>query len=309
MSRQVRRALGSKAVSAATGAISTTKSALAYIKQLVNRSAIVGRRYYVDASVTASGAGSSWATAFKTITEAIAVATTAGDVIYVAPGDYDEGAVIAVATHDLKIIGPGIDNHNSALIWSSSASHHLMTINANNVEISGLGFTQTKDTYDAIRVASTADTYKCHIHHCRFDGYGQGEFAVHTGTTKDSPDIVVENCVFRSWQTSAIYANATRDIYRNNIFHVTTDKNGIDYIPNASSRPDGVIVDNLFSGVANATTTGIKFTAVPNNGTCTVARNMMAGTFDVTITQTASHLGVNNYVADASGGALIDPVT
>lgn len=188
-------------------------------------------------------------------------------------GDYDDGEVINITVEGLKILGPGISNHNTALVLGSSASHHLITINANHVEIAGLGFTQTKNGYDAIRVATTVDVYKCHIHDCRFDGYGQGEYGIHTGTTYDSPDIVIENNVFRSWQTAGIYANATRDLIRNNEFIVATALKGIDYIPNAGSRPDGRIYDNRFFTADGTNAVGISVTNTPTAGTLNIDGN------------------------------------
>lgn len=46
--------------------------------------------YYVDAAVTASGDGSSWDTAFKTIGEATAQTLQPGSIIWVRPGTYPE---------------------------------------------------------------------------------------------------------------------------------------------------------------------------------------------------------------------------
>ena len=263
-----------------------------------------GNAWYCDAAAT-SGNGKSRSNAFATITEALAIADD-NDTIYIAPGDYDEGAALAITQDGLKMKGGGIDNHNSVLILSDTASHHLMTINANMVEIDGVGFTQTKDTYDAIRIASTVSSYKTWIHNCRFDGYGAGEYAIHTGTTYDSPDLVVENCVFRSWQTACIYANATRDIYRNNTFWVTSSKTGIQYVPTTGSRPDGKIVDNDFAGITNTTTTCIAMTGTPTAGNLMLGRNYVYGTPDVTIEAEANTSGTNNYYAQADGGALID---
>ena len=66
---------------------------------------------------------------------------------------------------------------------------------------------------------------------------------------------------------------------------------------------------NTFDGVANSSTTGIKFTGAPSNGTIQYIKNLFTGTWDVSITQIAAAGGCLNYVSDGSGGALIDTVS
>ena len=261
--------------------------------------------FYVDAAITSSGDGSSWENAFKTITEAIAVATTAGDKIFVAPGDYDEGATIAVVTNGLHIIGPGPDTQNKAMIYGNAGEYDLMTINAHEVVIDGIAFSDVTDTYDGIVIGGTSASYKVTIRNCRLDGW-DGEYGIQAGAVNDCPDLLIENNLFRSWNTAAIQVNCTRSCIRNNIFHVVTDKIGIEHVPAGGNRPDNVYIDNLFSGISNASTTGIKFTGAPSNGACITARNLFAGTWDTVITQVAAYVGINNYQGNADGGVLID---
>lgn len=248
----------------------------------------------------------------NTITAALAnVVSGRGDAIYLMPGDYDEGAVINITKDNVTLLGPGAQNQHTALILSSDASHHLLYVDADHVTIDGVGFTQTKDTYDGIRIAVTASTNKTIIRNCRFDGYGAGEHAIKTDGadgTYDGVDVTVEDCRFQSWQTAGIYHNATRATYRRNFFHGVAAKPSIQVIPTTSSRPGLRIVDNDFLGV-NSTDTGILISNAPGAGTYFVARNLFAGTA-TTITQKANNAYgvVNNYVSDGSGGALIDPV-
>lgn len=264
------------------------------------------RTLWVDANITTAGDGKSLKSAFKTLTAAEAAAST-DYTIMVEPGDYEEGDPVTIDVDYLKIIGPGIDNQNSALIWTSDSSNHLMVINANGVEIAGLGFTQTKDTYDAIRLSTTASKYKIWIHDCRFDGYGQGEYAIHTGSTYDSPDLTVENCVFRSWQTAAIYGNATRGHYRNNLFHVPASAIGFELVPDGGNRPDQVIDNNLFLG-ANSSDVGIKITNTPTALYYLITRNLISGcATTITAKATNDAACILNYTGDAAGGALINP--
>ena len=262
--------------------------------------------YYVNANVAASGTGTSWDTAFQTITEAVAAATTQNDIIYVAPGDYDEGATLAITTQGLQIIGPGPDTQNKAMIYDGqSAGYDLMTINAHEVIIDGIAFSAAEDTYDGIVVGGSSASYKVTIRNCRLDGWS-GEYGIQAGAVNDCPDILIENNLFRSWNTAAVQLNCTRACVRNNIFWVATDCIGLEHVSTGGNRPDNVYVDNYFCGASNSSTTGIKFTGTPTAGMCICSKNMLAGTWDTSITESTATACVNNYVADASGGALID---
>ena len=260
---------------------------------------------WVNASITTAGDGLCLQSAYKTILAAEA-ASAANYTINVMPGDYEELASINMNVAGVTLKGPGRDNQNQAMIYVADSSWHAMTINAHNVTIDGMGFTVNKDTYDAIRVASTVSTYKTTIKNCRFDGYGAGEYAIHTGTTYDSPDIVVENCLFRSWQTACIYANATRGIYRDNVVLVTDAKIGFEHIPTTGSRPDQLYYDNIFRG-ARTTEIGLKITNSPTAGTWAVARNIFVNCATGMTVAKGDSMAVFNYGSNATGGAIYDP--
>lgn len=89
-------------------------------------------RYYVDGGVSASGGGTSWAAAFKTIEEAVA-ASAAGDEIWVAQGDYGLAAPIALKD-GLKIYG-GLANDATTLTQQNTALHPTV--------VSGAGLVST----------------------------------------------------------------------------------------------------------------------------------------------------------------------
>jgi hypothetical protein len=265
-----------------------------------------GRVFYCDANAGTTGLdGRSWKSAFLTLTEAVAVATTRFDTIIMRAGDYDEGAAVAITTQGLTIKGENNDHQNRAMIWSTSGTYNLMEIDAHEVTIDGISFSVIPDTKSAIVISGTSASYKCTIRNCRLDGWS-GEYGVYLN---ESPDTLIEDCVFRSFNTAAIYSNSTRTMIRRNIFHVVDAKIGIEHVPSGGGRPDNVYVDNLFSGATDTTTTAIQFTGAPSDGTIIVARNLLCGTFDVDITKIAAHGGVENYAADGDGGALIDTVT
>lgn len=226
-----------------------------------------GTNYYVDDNVTASGDGKSWDYAFLTITEAVA-AVSAFDKIFVAPGDYDESAAVAITTEGIKIIGSGDDVRNVAMIWSTTGTYDLMTIDAHHVEIIGMSFSVIPDTKSAIVVSGTTTSSKVRIANCRFDGWS-GEYGVYVN---ESPDIVIENNLFRSFNTSAIYSNSTRAMIRNNIIHAVAAKIGITHVPTGGNRPDTVIKDNLIKGV-NSTDTGISLSGTPTESALVIEGN------------------------------------
>ncbi|MEN6626236.1 MAG: choice-of-anchor D domain-containing protein [Candidatus Sumerlaeia bacterium] len=89
-------------------------------------------RYYVDGGVSASGGGTSWAAAFKTIEEAVA-ASAAGDEIWVAQGNYSLAAPIALKD-GLKIYG-GLANDATTLTQQNVVLHPTV--------VSGAGLVST----------------------------------------------------------------------------------------------------------------------------------------------------------------------
>lgn len=263
--------------------------------------------WFVDANdgLDTNG-GESWDKAFATIAKALTAADSF-DVILLAPGTYQDEELTITTTHTgLKMIGPGFDNQHNALVYVTDSSNHALTINAHKVLIDGIGFTVNKDTKDAIRISTTASYHKTMIRNCRFDGYGNGEYAIHTGSTYDSPDLVIENCVFRSWQTAAIYSNATRAIIRNNTFHVVASTAGIDHIPTGANRPDTFIYDNLFLG-SNDGDTGIKISNTPSAGALAIVKNYLCGCATaITQTDNGEFNSANNYESSKAGGTIID---
>ena len=274
------------------------------IETYISPTRVSGDIWFVDANVGSSGDGKSWENAFKTILEANTAAQD-WDAILIAGGDYDEAAVIPVTNQGLKFIGVGNSNQMLAMIYSSTASHHLMTINAHNVEVAGLGFYQTKDTKSAIMCSTTASFFKIWIHDCRFDSTN-GEYGVHGGTTYDSPDIMIENCKFTSWQTAAIYCYCTRGHVRNNTIVTVAAKIGI-HLPATGSNRGGVFCcDNYILGV-NSTDTGISVGAV-SAGMLFISGNWVCGCGTSNITQFANgqYCGTENYASSDAGGAIID---
>jgi hypothetical protein len=243
---------------------------------------------------------------FNTVTAALAVAQD-NDRIFVGPGVYDEAAELVISQAGLKLIG----FNTSGIEWGpcslkqSSANHHVISVQANGVEIANLGFI-VNGAYRAIEIDHTAAVYKTHIHDCHFGGSATATYGVYAGGTFDAVDTVIEDCEFLAWATAGVYLNATRSKVRRNVFFVPAAGIGIQYVPNGADRPYNVITDNDIAG-ANSTDTGIQLDGTPTAGTVQISRNFIAGCA-TTITQhtTGDTTGANNYAASAAGGALID---
>ena len=238
--------------------------------------ALNGTTYYVDSQMTVEGDGRTWKTAFKTLTKAISVALIRNDVIIMAPGDYDENAVINITTQGLTIKGsdPSGGWQNRAMIYSGNAGH-LMTINAHEVTIQGLGFSAVDNTFDAIRVATTVTSYKVTIKNCRFDGWS-GEHGIYQGGTYDAPDLAILENHFRSWDTGAIRVEATRALIAGNTIILVGSTSGIIHVPTGGNRPDTTIIGNTIYGTYNSDT-GIEIVGTPTETLFHMSDNHVVG--------------------------------
>lgn len=266
--------------------------------------------WYVDSGKTSpasSGDGLTWDTAFLTIAEALTAAGN-NDVIYIAPGDYEISAALAITQSGLTIIGPNMSANDYRALVYSDAAMNLVTVDANNVSIIGLGFSTAGGNGHGIAIAGTTASYKLYVAHCRFDGWGNTGYGIKCDDTQDQPDLVVEDCLFRSWATGAIYANCTRGVFRRNMIWVDAASIGINFVQTGGNRPDSMAYDNMVIG-SNSTDTGIKIAATePTDGTLLVANNVVTNCA-TNITQDKSDAGVVNNGTYVNGAALgqVDP--
>ncbi len=120
-----------------------------YIKQ---------NKWYVDGNINASGDGTTWEKAFKTIQEGINGAS-AGDVVYIAalgydtdasdPKQYEENLTIAYAKHDLKLIG--VNSSGTRLPYcgpkiKNASAAALLHVLAPGVHLENLQFNCTRNS-------------------------------------------------------------------------------------------------------------------------------------------------------------------
>ena len=126
-----------------------------------------GNVYYVSSLVTASGAGTSWGTAFKTIAEAVAVAV-AGDTIYLysGPGTAHQFAEsVSVTVGGLRFIGAGTGPDEA--VWAGSGAAALTITGVEGCLIQNIRF-RPASGYAGISLVGTA-SYTV-IRGCRFQG-------------------------------------------------------------------------------------------------------------------------------------------
>ncbi len=244
---------------------------------------------------------------YATLTTAVAAAQD-HDMIQILPGIYDEGAEVVISQKYLWIRGA----NSSGICWGpcslkqSAASHHILSIQADGVQISNLGFIQN-GAYRSIEIDHTAAVYKTHIHDCHFGGSATATYGVYAGGTYDAVDTVVENCEFLNYATAGVRMNGTRSKTRNCLFMVPASGIGIEYVPGGSDRGYGLIANNYIHG-SNSSDTGIKFTGVPDAGASAVmcVNNFVAGcATSITSTTNGEYNALNNYIPANTGAITV----
>lgn len=199
-----------------------------------------GRIFWVGASgyTAVNGAapsdgnnGLSPPTAFATIQKGLDACTSGrGDTVAILPGSYTVTASIAVTQDDVRIcsaVPVGPREYGPVIITGAATlDTPLMTVNANNVDITGIvfecGFTTVTANRYVVNVKSTNNTtdyYGFNMRNCYFDGSRAAGAAsaadsdmnmLNLGT--DSNDRIfnalIEGCVFKACDQDAITLTA-----------------------------------------------------------------------------------------------------
>ncbi len=233
---------------------------------------IVGDKWYVNKDVAGSGDGKTWAKAFKTITEAIAVASD-DDRVIVAPAQYnEEPATIAITQSNFKLLAAEMGS-GRALIRTEIRMHgvsdtNILSINgAHNVEVAGFRLTPYNSTTSkGIVVSDTAASYGVWIHDNYFYAPASANTqAIQMGTAGsfDADSIVIENNDFWKGGSANVpmvdWLSATRGIIRGNTFTTiggSTTWMAIECYD--ATAPMGQIKKNLFWAVESGNNLAIK---------------------------------------------------
>lgn len=279
--------------------------------------------WYVDSGKTSpsvSGDGLTWKQAFMTLKEAV---TKAGDddTILVAPGTIQTIASggINITQNRLKIFGSnGSSSRQAAALKMIAGSTPMFVIEADGVEIAGFNLS-CRVAYPVIcigNVASGVGTafYSTWIHHNNIDGAGTGTFGVAMGggggfgvaTQCDAVQTVIENNVFGQLVTAAVVLSGSRMSVLNNEFNVIANSIGISVVETGGNRGYWTANGNRFTGIAGGSTVAIKFAGNTTAGRGTVMQNLLAGTWDTTISNNTGIVGCENYEASTTGGSIMD---
>ena len=275
---------------------------------------------FVDSGRSVSGGGRSWDEAYITLAEAVAVANDY-DVILVAPNSIETIASggIAITQDGLKIFGAnGSNMRQAAALKMTAGTSPMFTITGNRFEIAGFNIS-CRVAYPAICIGDVAlgvgtAIYQTWIHDCNIDGSSTATFGVAMGgaggfgvaTQCDAVNTVIENNHFAAFATAAVVVSGTRMTVRNNTFFLPVDTIGVSVVETGGNRGFWSVNDNYFAGVANASTTAIKFAGNTTAGQGAVIGNLLVGTFDTSITNNTGDIGCLNYLGSTTGGSLLD---
>ena len=212
-----RDVLGNKA-DAAAGSVVDTASVMAYLKSLMLNITEYGTNYYVSRNITASGDGTSWKTAYKTIGEAITAVNAAYTAaaqpfkgrntrIIVGEGWYGEVGMTLTAS-DVEIIGmgPGSNINDGTVLYGSltaggfdaGALVPVIRVTGSSVTFKNMGFMNSASgLYPCITVGTSGVTGPSNV---SFDGcfFPRDVADAYTYAIEDygNEGMRVENCYF-----------------------------------------------------------------------------------------------------------------
>jgi len=199
-----------------------------------------GTNYYVNSGVTASGNGKSLDYAFKTITEAAAVAV-AGDSIYI-KGSFNEAVTVAVA--GVRIVGIGTTT-NRALWTAPDTTAPCLTISAAaDVWVENIRF---RPPVANAAISLVGASHQFTVKNCRFQGKTGSYYGIKTDGSQanvhilDSEFWYINTATYGTAIYGATYATAepTGWIVQGNKFH-----SNLNHI--VCRMRQSVITDNVF---------------------------------------------------------------
>jgi len=245
-----------------------------------------GEYWFVDGDRSVGGGGGSWEDAFSTFGAAVS-ALGDDDVIYVAPGNYNEGVTHTITESNVKIFGAqsgrGVATEPTLASYvsgSDEGDEDLLILEGDNIEVAGIRFLPGNG-YWGIRAGETTNATNLWVHDCYFYSGAQGgakgvEMGRRDGTQGNAVSMLVENNTFFKCGTG-VNMDGSRAQLHNNLFLAYGQSSTQVVNPQSGSqRSSNVITDNRFVVLrANDGEKGIEFTGAssPTAGTMLVDGN------------------------------------
>jgi len=271
-----------------------------------------GKYWFVDGDKGTGQGGRSWEDAFGTFAEGVA-ALSDDDVLFLAPGSYNEGVTHTITEDNVKVIGcmsgrgvataPTLASYVSG---SDEGAEDLLYLEGDNIEVAGIRFLMGNG-YWGIRAGEDVNSTNLWVHDCYFysgaQGGGKGiEMGRRDGDEGNAISFLTENNTFFKCATS-INLDGSRAQVKNNTFlaygqtsvQITCPQSG-------SQRNSNVITDNKFTVLrANDGEKGIYFSGAtsPTAGTMLVDGNQFINFGNATLAcNKLSTYGGRNWLGD-----------
>lgn len=241
-----------------------------------------GDFHYVDGDIAASGNGSEWTEAYKTIGEAV-TALADDDVIFISPGTYTTTAVMTITENNVKVIGAsGMRSPANVGTNIDNTGSDTLAIDGDSVEITNICFVGDEN-YWMIDIPGddSEDPSNVWVHDCYFYATQQGSckgvsFGNRAGAAGNAVSGLFEdNYLFKCGNT-AMSMDGSRMMVKRNTYVVIHPRTCLDNPQSGSQRNSNEIVDNIFVayGTANEQK-GLYFSgaSVPTVGTMWVDGN------------------------------------
>lgn len=216
----------------------------------------LGDAFYADASVTASGAGTSWSTAVKTIAELDALMTTQNsDYGFVAQGLYSESASVnGVSITKANCVYVGQDWGATVVSNGNASAVYVFNITATGVGITQFNLAEATNTVETLYCTGN----HCYIHHNIF--LQAAENHIHLTSNYC---VIYWNRIFSATNDGIeISGSAKGNWVIENFVHGAGD-NGIHL--NGDGVDDNFVYRNEINGDAGTTDYGITVTLGDNN--------------------------------------------
>ncbi len=185
---------------------------------------------------------------------------TSGDIIILKPGTYTENIEI---NKDNLIISSESGNPDDTIITAKNSRNHVITLQANNVKISGLGVTGTKESYTGIYLSGCNN---CIIENSKIQNNGHGIYLLRSKGNTLSNNKVTNNGdygILFSTATDNILSGNTASDNRGRGIHIgtsngntlsgnTISSNGVYGLFVCPKSNNNLVYNNYFNNTVNA---------------------------------------------------------